>query len=178
MPNKCMALLQFYTATAAADFKDAFHGQPFWQMFQDEICQVVPVSSVEVRSTIEPPFSSLSSSLTSSAGQTMALSSTNNSEHTVELPTCVVCLERMDANITGLITIPCQHTFHCSCLSKWANGKCPVCRYTQSKLKTNAPFPENTGLDSAPTCDECGVGTSLWMCLICGHVCDDLKCCS
>lgn len=41
-----------------------------------------------------------------------------------ELPTCPVCLERMDANITGLLTILCQHTFHCYCLSKWGDGRC------------------------------------------------------
>jgi BRCA1-associated protein len=40
-----------------------------------------------------------------------------------ELPTCPVCLERMDANITGLLTILCQHTFHCYCLSKWGDGR-------------------------------------------------------
>jgi BRCA1-associated protein len=40
-----------------------------------------------------------------------------------ELPTCPVCLERMDSNITGLLTILCQHTFHCYCLSKWGDGR-------------------------------------------------------
>ncbi len=40
-----------------------------------------------------------------------------------ELPTCPVCLERMDASVTGLMTITCQHTFHCSCLSKWGDSR-------------------------------------------------------
>ena len=39
-----------------------------------------------------------------------------------ELPTCPVCLERMDASVTGLLTILCQHTFHCQCLTKWGDG--------------------------------------------------------
>jgi BRCA1-associated protein len=47
-----------------------------------------------------------------------------NSGEADELPTCPVCLERMDANITGLLTILCQHTFHCYCLSKWGDGRC------------------------------------------------------
>jgi hypothetical protein len=41
-----------------------------------------------------------------------------------ELPTCPVCLERMDSAITGLITVPCSHTFHCTCLSKWGDSRC------------------------------------------------------
>ena len=49
----------------------------------------------------------------------------------VELPTCPVCLERMDET-TGLLTILCQHVFHCACLEKWRGSGCPVCRYTQS----------------------------------------------
>jgi hypothetical protein len=40
-----------------------------------------------------------------------------------ELPTCPVCLERMDSAVTGLITVPCSHTFHCACLSKWGDSR-------------------------------------------------------
>lgn len=49
-----------------------------------------------------------------------------------ELPTCPVCLERMDSAVTGLVTVPCSHTFHCSCLSKWGDS-----RYVSNAL--NAP---------------------------------------
>ncbi|KAF9165861.1 hypothetical protein DFQ26_009231 [Actinomortierella ambigua] len=52
-----------------------------------------------------------------------------------ELPTCPVCLERMDSSVTGLLTILCQHTFHCHCLSKWGEGSCPVCRYSQKSIR-------------------------------------------
>ena len=78
-----------------------------------------------------------------------------------ELPTCPVCLERMDSAITGLITVPCSHTFHCMCLSKWGDSRfvffsgqsimkmvfkktffslvysCPVCRYSQTLLSSH-----------------------------------------
>lgn len=40
-----------------------------------------------------------------------------------ELPTCPVCLERMDSAVTGLVTVPCSHTFHCMCLSKWGDSR-------------------------------------------------------
>ncbi|PWN29619.1 hypothetical protein BDZ90DRAFT_258532 [Jaminaea rosea] len=50
-----------------------------------------------------------------------------------ELPTCPVCLERMDSAVTGIMTVSCQHSFHCECLSRWADGRCPVCRYSQNR---------------------------------------------
>jgi len=54
----------------------------------------------------------------------------------VELPTCPVCLERMDVACSGIITILCNHSFHCECLSRWRGdasrmSSCPVCRYSQ-----------------------------------------------
>lgn len=79
-----------------------------------------------------------------------------------ELPTCPVCLERMDSSVTGLLTILCQHTFHCNCLSKWGDSRCPVCRYTQSRSK-DASVEDSK-------CVECGAGENLWICLICGHL--------
>lgn len=85
----------------------------------------------------------------------------------VELPTCPVCLERMDES-TGLLTILCQHVFHCSCLQKWKGSGCPVCRYTQDDLGRR---PNGTGEE--PGLNECSVCRSddnLWVCLICGHV--------
>lgn len=82
----------------------------------------------------------------------------------VELPTCPVCLERMDET-NGLATIFCQHVFHCACLQKWKGSGCPVCRYTQneqiSKLKSDEHENE---------CATCGSQANLWICLICGHV--------
>lgn len=84
----------------------------------------------------------------------------------VELPTCPVCLERMDDS-TGLLTILCQHVFHCACLEKWRGGGCPVCRYTQndafSYLRSDGDAPENE-------CNVCGTVDNLWICLICGNI--------
>ncbi|ODQ66762.1 zf-UBP-domain-containing protein, partial [Nadsonia fulvescens var. elongata DSM 6958] len=124
-------------------------------------------------------------------------SNTNNNPHSPrplppptpalsELPTCPVCLERMDAATTGLMTIRCQHTFHCSCLSKWHDGSCPVCRYVQpltTPRLTQAAHshynvqesPENE-LDlvnrdrSVPLCSTCGSLNNLWVCLVCGNI--------
>jgi BRCA1-associated protein len=85
----------------------------------------------------------------------------------VELPTCPVCLERMDET-TGLLTILCQHVFHCACLEKWRGSGCPVCRYTQ-----NEAFTSHRGIDGeAPDneCSVCGSTQNLWICLICGNI--------
>jgi BRCA1-associated protein len=101
---------------------------------QDEICHVVQVESIEVRQTTTPPFTfpfpsfgrgnNKNSALTSpvSTGASASTSSTTTMSSN-ELPTCPVCLERMDVGVTGLITILCQHTFHCHCLSKWESTK-------------------------------------------------------
>ena len=51
-----------------------------------------------------------------------------------ELPTCPVCLERMDESIEGILTILCNHSFHDVCLAKWqGDSTCPVCRYGTSR---------------------------------------------
>jgi predicted RNase H-like nuclease (RuvC/YqgF family) len=69
---------------------------------------------------------------------------------------------------TGLLTILCQHVFHCACLEKWRGSGCPVCRYTQ-----NDAFTSHRGADGeAPDneCSVCGSTQNLWICLICGNI--------
>ena len=48
---------------------------------------------------------------------------TKGQSEVYELSTCPVCLERMDSAVTGLVTVPCSHTFHCQCLSKWGDSR-------------------------------------------------------
>jgi BRCA1-associated protein len=81
---------------------------------------------------------------------------------------------------TGLLTIPCQHVFHCACLQKWRGTGCPVCRHTNRSLATasqppltsfpydpsNPPF----GSGEASLCSVCDCTDDLWICLICGYV--------
>ena len=97
----------------------------------------------------------------------------------VELPTCPVCLERMDET-TGLLTILCQHVFHCTCLQKWSGGGCPVCRYTHddfssrpgfgsTKYKTKKGF-DIGGSEMQLECETCHAEANLWQCLICGKM--------
>ncbi|KAM3371105.1 hypothetical protein ACQJBY_018466 [Aegilops geniculata] len=43
-----------------------------------------------------------------------------------ELPTCPVCIERLDQDISGIGATNCDHSFQCSCVSMWVSSSCPV----------------------------------------------------
>jgi BRCA1-associated protein len=80
---------------------------------------------------------------------------------------------------TGLLTILCQHVFHCACLQKWRGTGCPVCRHTNPSLAASQP-PSNPyqydssnppfGSGEASLCSVCDCTDDLWICLICGNV--------
>ncbi|KDN49572.1 hypothetical protein K437DRAFT_255248 [Tilletiaria anomala UBC 951] len=193
LPNRAMILLKFRDASDAEEFHKLFNGQPFNAMHPDQICQVVYVTSVTVSSSSSLPshaFSNLTnsdpwpvvmppsqSSTTAQSGRGSATTSDALAKGLLqELPTCPVCLERMDASVTGLMTITCQHTFHCSCLSKWTDSRCPVCRYSQTRQAYGhilARRPGEEDDESAPmpsACTVCATTTDLWVCLICASV--------
>ncbi|EME28802.1 BRCA1-associated protein [Galdieria sulphuraria] len=138
--NRYMVLIQFESLESAENFYRGYEGKLF-SSIGPECCRILSVSSVVFRNT------------TNSKMETFP-----DVDTTLELPTCPVCLERLDSSVSGLITSLCNHTLHCSCLSKWGDNSCPVCRYCQE------PVPESN------SCQRCGTTQSLWMCLICGHV--------
>ena len=92
--------------------------------------------------------------------QTDAQASLPQPPKTPELPSCVVCLERLDRAVSGLVTTACNHSFHRHCLVQWEGASCPVCRFA---------FGGDDD-DASPECDMCSSRADLWMCLICGHV--------
>lgn len=75
----------------------------------------------------------------------------------IELPTCPVCLERLDPDTSGILTAVCDHSFQCPCTTKWTHLSCQVCRFCQQQ-------------DDKPSCSICGTIENLWVCLICGFV--------
>jgi len=75
-----------------------------------------------------------------------------------ELPSCPVCLERLDSHVSGIVTTVCNHKFHNQCLRQWVDSSCPVCRYCQNPSEVSH------------CCSQCLTSVDLWMCLICGHV--------
>ncbi|KAM7291728.1 putative brca1-associated protein [Ixodes scapularis] len=137
-PNLYMVLLKFRDQKSADDFYQNFNGVRF-NSIEPETCHLVYVSKVEMVKEDDPACIVVPG-------------------HT-ELPTCPVCLERMDESVEGILTILCNHSFHDGCLAKWGDTSCPVCRYCQ----TPELVPDNR-------CFSCGSQENLWICLICGHI--------
>lgn len=142
-PNRFLVLMKFNDLLKAAEFQYLYDGKSFNSM-EPETCHVISVKSVTVNTpdSVDKlltksskdsliPFL-LADPFTSPIATPPVSPKPDDNETMIELPTCPVCLERMDANITGLLTIPCQHTFHCQCLSKWRDDTCPVCRYSNN----------------------------------------------
>ncbi|KAL2870856.1 putative RING and UBP finger domain protein [Aspergillus lucknowensis] len=180
--NRYMVLMRFRSGTKAKEWQKEWNGKVFNSM-EPETCHVVFVKSVEIQGVYSDAQSSISAtqqvappSHTAPASQPTAIGSATlltkplapPTPSLIELPTCPVCLERMDET-TGLLTIICQHVFHCTCLQKWKGSGCPVCRYTQDEFRKPSqglPFD-----DSAPAeCSVCHSDINLWVCLICGNV--------
>ncbi|TFY59144.1 hypothetical protein EVJ58_g5968 [Rhodofomes roseus] len=162
-PNRSIVLLKFREASHASQFIESYNGKPFNSM-EPETCHVVRVLSVTIDSD-----ESLTESL-------MRENAQHSSDAVYELPTCPVCLERMDSAVTGLVTVPCSHTFHCACLSKWGDSRCASDhRVSRAILKFAASSAASRPIafsSSPPSahCVECESTTNLWICLICGHI--------
>lgn len=60
-------------------------------------------------------------------------------EGCTELPTCPVCLERLDADTSGIASTLCDHSFQCPCISKWTYLSCQVLRDSKS-IKLDRPL--------------------------------------
>jgi len=152
LPNRCIGLIKFRTNQAARHFAREFNGKPFSHLQDREICHTAFIRSVRFKSSLIPPFT---------FPALLPPDLLSHSAH--ELPTCPVCLERMDVSVTGLMTKTCSHTFHCHCLSNWGDSRCPICRYSESKLNKSSTPDQSE-------CAACGSQANLWICLICGHV--------
>ncbi|RPA72378.1 zf-UBP-domain-containing protein [Ascobolus immersus RN42] len=190
--NRYMVLMKFREKDEARWFVDNFNGSVFNSM-EPENCHCVFVKSIRFTSSQPGPSETyLATSPTASTGISSTALSTKPAPPPTpaltELPTCPVCLERMDDTITGLLTILCQHVFHCACLSKWKDSSCPVCRYTQhtirrrrTSLALHSASASATGSDDEDEdseeeddeelfCYSCAADSNLWICLICGNI--------
>ncbi|KAL2821886.1 hypothetical protein BJX63DRAFT_377316 [Aspergillus granulosus] len=179
--NRYMVLMKFRSGKKARDWQKEWNGKVFNSM-EPETCHVVFVKAVDIQGVGSDSQNTMlatqqtSPSSHTTASQPAALGSASLSTKPlapptpslIELPTCPVCLERMDET-TGLLTIICQHVFHCTCLQKWKGSGCPVCRYTQDEFrKPSQGLPYD---DSEPAeCSTCHSDINLWVCLICGNV--------
>ncbi|KAJ9651297.1 hypothetical protein H2198_009419 [Neophaeococcomyces mojaviensis] len=195
--NRYMVLMKFKDGRFARQWQQDWNGKVF-NSVEPETCHVVFIKSVDVlhnrdlQSARERAVSSAAKSTASNATDKSlslrpSLGPSNKplappTPSLVELPTCPVCLERMDES-TGLLTILCQHVFHCSCLEKWSGGGCPVCRYSHDDFSTGAAasragkakkYLDSRGEyeinDEVLECSECRLTQTLWQCLICGYI--------
>eukprot|EP00164_Ancoracysta_twista_P000645 GFYU01000857.1.p1 GENE.GFYU01000857.1~~GFYU01000857.1.p1 ORF type:complete len:588 (-),score=136.21 GFYU01000857.1:170-1933(-) len=139
-PGSYMVLLTFWEQRDADTFFLEFHSKPFTSL-ESDLCHAVFVADFQFID---------SSQLNTSQDPAV--------DPSTELPTCAVCLERLDISISGVMTILCNHSFHSSCLTQMVEPTCPVCRFCQQ------PTEETS------VCAVCGTKEALWICLICGHV--------
>ncbi|GAA5990200.1 hypothetical protein JCM10908_005872 [Rhodotorula pacifica] len=159
-PNRSLVLVRFRDAPSASEFRRMYNGKPYHDSKDSEVCHVVPISSIKLKSTTTPPFTYPYSSATTEP------TSPGSSADPVELPTCPVCLELLDSRVTGLVQIMCQHSYHCQCLLKWGDSRCPVCRSTNARQRRNTVTSET----SDAKCSTCQSPSNLWICVICGNV--------
>ncbi|KAK9466201.1 BRCA1-associated protein 2-domain-containing protein [Lipomyces arxii] len=181
--NRYMVLMKFREKSNADKFYHEFNCKMFNSM-EPETCHVVYINSIRFHNSsfpefpylLDDEFTPLAEHLMTEDKKTRNRAPSMTGTTSVltkpippptralrEMPTCPVCLERMDSSVTGLLTIICQHTFHCQCLSKWGDNSCPVCRYSQKK-------DHQSQLNEPNQCSACGAVENLWICLICGNI--------
>ncbi|OON21225.1 zinc finger, C3HC4 type [Opisthorchis viverrini] len=138
-PNHYMALLKFRSEQETDQFYHTYNNTCYRNL-ESEVCQLMYVSHVD---KTHP-----------------AMGTAFPTKDLLELPSCPVCLERLDEPVQGILTtILCNHSFHDECIARVEDITCPVCRYMQS--------PE---LLDESQCADCCIRDNLWICLICGRI--------
>ena len=117
--SRSIVLIELISQEAADDFYLTFNGKRY-NLLEKKVCNLVFVAKITVESGLPLPY-------TSAVDHSLA-----------ELPSCPVCLERLDCTVSGMVTTVCNHTFHCDCLSLWEDSSCPVCRYCADPFGTGS----------------------------------------
>jgi BRCA1-associated protein len=189
-PNRSIVLLKFRDGLQASDFMIVFTARPFSTLDPRETCHPIrihhlvlhksEISANQASTPVAVPAFPPSTYSSRAAALADLLPGVGN---TVELPTCPVCLERLDSSVTGLVTLPCAHTFDCDCLKKWGDSRCPVCRVSHLLLSAqgHGRGPEGSGSGGAGAsrardvtrltrCQVCDATEGNWICVVCGAV--------
>ncbi|KAK0641179.1 hypothetical protein B0T16DRAFT_334718 [Cercophora newfieldiana] len=179
--SRYMVLMKFRDARIAKEWRKEFDGKPFDNLMESEICHVTFIKSITVEAPSQTESTPKGKQNDTEHNNNASSSSTSSAmmlrpfppptPNLIELPTCPVCLERMD-DTTGLMTILCQHVFHCTCLQTWKGSGCPVCRATnpQPTSDPDNPYSQPFGSGVSNLCSVCDSDEDLWICLICGNV--------
>ncbi|KAL1188465.1 BRAP2 RING ZnF UBP domain-containing protein 1 [Cardamine amara subsp. amara] len=136
MEDRYNVLIKLSDQSAADGFYKNLNGKKY-EPSEAEVCHILYVMSVEYTE-----FDELAAS--PPVGFT-------------ELPTCPICLERLDPDTSGIVSTLCDHSFQCSCTSKWTYLSCQVCRLCQQQ-------------DEILSCSICGKTENVWACLVCGFL--------
>ncbi|KAH8599642.1 hypothetical protein B0O99DRAFT_325027 [Bisporella sp. PMI_857] len=161
--NMYLVLMKFRDGDYARKWKGQWNGKLFNSM-EPETCYVVFIKSItfqteaNAQSNISFPELSYDPFSPSNSASASLKPYPTSATNTTELPTCPVCLDRMDDS-TGLVTILCQHVFHGDCIQKWRGPGCPVCRRTNPTLASTSfqydPMNPPFGSGEAPLCSIC-----------------------
>ncbi|CAO3701678.1 unnamed protein product [Rhizopus stolonifer] len=164
-PNKYMVLLKFKNRRSAFACYEKYNGRRF-NMMEPISHAVYLESKLDTYSIPQESFPYMEDTLSQDLDR--------KERSLAELPTCPVCLERMDESTTGLLAIQCRHTVQCDCINKWGHGQCLVCKYSQRPVLTSTKQkqqqPQVLQQQVCSECYECQSTESLWICMICGHI--------
>ncbi|KAI1327367.1 glycerol-3-phosphate acyltransferase [Xylariaceae sp. FL0255] len=179
--SRYLVLMKFRDSKQAQIFGREFDGRVF-NHIEPETCNIAFIRSITFDTPTAPSVSFPDLKHDPFAPSTMSEYQSLKpypppTPDLIELPTCPVCLERMD-DTAGLLTILCQHVFHCSCLQKWKGSGCPVCRHTNQTAGTapnspyegGDPYKQPFGSNASNFCSVCDSTDDLWICLVCGNV--------
>ncbi|KAI8973729.1 hypothetical protein BDF20DRAFT_837646 [Mycotypha africana] len=168
--NRYMALLKFTNLVEAFKCYQKYNGRRY-NMTEPEISQLVFLKACEI--------STYNDRKAGNDYPYMTVTTATAMDDWVELPTCPVCLERLDESVTGLKHIKCSHSqLQCQCLSGWTDTICPACRRLRLQ---QLQVTENENSEAGDICFECEskepptrpnqnvTFSSIWICIICGH---------
>jgi BRCA1-associated protein len=163
-PYGYMALLRFQTPDDAVLFAMEYDEKLFSEAFGQERCRVLPVERVEYHHATQQRsdfIASLAALNDHRSGDVVEWGEPSSKDEErgrwEEWPTCPVCLDRLD--LESIVTGLCNHSLHTTCLARWSDPSCPVCRFVATDMPS-----------AKAACEVCHVQTQLWICLVCGHV--------
>ncbi|WWC91997.1 uncharacterized protein L201_006951 [Kwoniella dendrophila CBS 6074] len=190
-PNRSIVLLKFRDPLQASDFSTIFTGKAFSTLDPRETCHPIRIhhlilhkldKNISTTNSTKIPIPAFPPSVYSSRTKELgSLLKGIDKKDSYELPSCPVCLERLDSTVTGLVTLPCAHTFDCDCLKKWGDSRCPVCRLshlllssasttTTSRRQRQRNGREENEITRLTKCSMCNLTENNWICVICGIV--------
>ncbi|KAK8853474.1 hypothetical protein IAR55_004181 [Kwoniella newhampshirensis] len=183
-PNRSIVLLKFRDPLQASDFLVIFTGRAFSTLDARETCHPIRIHHLVLHKVDSGPLPSSSTAVpafppsvyASRVRDLPSLLGGVSPASRYELPSCPVCLERLDSTVTGLVTLPCAHTFDCDCLRKWGDSRCPVCRLSHLLLSSSSHHPpghssaERDEITRLTKCSMCDSTENNWICVVCGVV--------